>query len=587
MTDDRSRRRPRLRFATQVLVLQLVVVVAVVLLTSAVFVRVEVARLERAAEGTALAIAQSVAAQDDVRTAVARLSVDGTALDRTALADGPVQQAALAAQRRTGALFVVVTDDRGVRLAHPDPDRIGEMVSTSPDAALRGRETLSWARGTLGESARAKVPVYAPGADATRADATRADGDRADGADPSRASRPGAGVVGEVSVGFTRDRVYDTLVEDSVPVVGAAVAAVLLGLVASLLLRRRLVRLTLGVQPEELVTLVQNQQAVLGGVDEGVLATRPDGTVTVCNPEAARLLALADPVGRPVRELALPVGLAAALDPGASVPSSTTVVAGTRVLLVDVRSVTRDGVDLGRVAVLRDRTDVEALSRRLDAVGSLTEALRAQRHEFANRLHAIAGLLDLGETGRARSYLADVQERGPLRYPVQHADRLTEPYLQAFLGAKGVEAAERGVLLRIGAETLVQGTVTDPGDCTSVLGNLVDNAVTAALQGDDPTPWVEVEVLDDGAVLHLSVMDSGQGVADGVDPFARRSPVVDAAATGDQGGPDPDRAHGWGIGLPLSREVARRRGGDVWLASAGGDDHGAVFCARLEGVVRP
>lgn len=567
MTDDRSR-RPRLRFATQVLVLQLAVVVAVVALTSAVFVRIEVTRLERAAEGTALAIAQSVAAQSDVRAAVARLSVDGTDLDRATLADGPVQRAALAAQRRTGALFVVVTDDRGVRLAHPDVDRIGEMVSTSPDAALAGRETVSWARGTLGESARAKVPVSAPAAG---------------GAGTSRASRQST-VVGEVSVGFTRARVYDTLVEDSMPVIGAGLAAVLLALIASVLIRRRLVRLTLGLQPEELVTLVQNQQAVLGGVGEGVIAIGPSGAVTVCNPEAVQLLGLADPVGQPVGSLDLPAPLGSMLDGGSAAPASATIVAGHRVLLVDVRTVSRDGRDLGRVAVLRDRTDVEALTRRLDAVGAMSTALRAQRHEFANRLHAISGLLDIGETARARAYLADVQERGPLRYPVQHADRLTEPYLQAFLGAKGVEAAERGVLLRIGAETLVQGTITEPGDVTTVLGNLVDNAVTAALRGDERTrdggsPWVEVEVLDDGTTLHLSVMDSGPGVPDG----AADSLFVRGTATTASG--DVSQVHGLGIGLPLSREIARRHGGDVWLASPGGDDHGAVFCARLEGVV--
>lgn len=545
--------------------LQLVVVVAVVVLTSAVFVRIEVTRLERAAEGTALAIAQSVASQQDVRAEVARLSVDGTDLDRADLADGPVQRAALAAQRRTGALFVVVTDDRGIRLAHPDADRIGEMVSTSPDAALDGRETVSWARGTLGESARAKVPVRAPAAGGTEA---------------SRASRPGP-VVGEVSVGFTRARVYDTLVEDSLPVVGAGLAAVLLALVASVLLRRRLVRLTLGLQPEDLVTLVQNQQAVLGGVGEGVIAIGPSGVVTVCNAEAVRLLGLTRPVGRAVGDLDLPEELGRMLDRSAPAPASATIVAGHQVLLVDVRGVLRDGVDLGRVAVLRDRTDVEALTRRLDAVGSMTEALRAQRHEFANRLHAISGLLDIGETARARAYLADVQERGPLRYPVQHADRLTEPYLQAFLGAKGVEAAERGVLLRIGAETLVQGTITDPGDVTTVLGNLVDNAVTAALARPRPSdggpsePWVEVELLDDGPVLYVSVMDSGPGVPDDRDLFARRDATLADAA----------QVHGLGIGLPLSREIARRHGGDVWLASPGGDGHGAVFCARLEGAL--
>ncbi|MBT1679553.1 sensor histidine kinase [Curtobacterium aurantiacum] len=568
MTDDRSR-RPRLRFATQVLVLQLAVVVAVVALTSAVFVRIEVTRLERAAEGTALAIAQSVAAQSEVRAEVARLSVDGTDLDPAVLVDGPVQRAALAAQRRTGALFVVVTDDRGIRLAHPDVDRIGEMVSTSPDAALAGRETVSWARGTLGESARAKVPVSAPAAG---------------GAETSRASRQSA-VVGEVSVGFTRARVYDTLVEDSMPVIGAGLVAVLLALIASVLIRRRLVRLTLGLQPEELVMLVQNQQAVLGGVGEGVIAIGPSGVVTVCNPEAVRLLGLADPVGRPVASLDLPAPLGSMLDVTTAAPASATIVAGHRVLLVDVRTVFRDGRDLGRVAVLRDRTDVEALTRRLDAVGAMSTALRAQRHEFANRLHAISGLLDIGETSRAQAYLADVQERGPLRYPVQHADRLTEPYLQAFLGAKGVEAAERGVLLRIGAETLVQGTITEPGDVTTVLGNLVDNAVSAALSGDGSapdggSPWVEVEVLDDGTTLHLSVMDSGPGV-----PVGAADSLFVRGAAAAPASEDVSQVHGLGIGLPLSREIARRHGGDVWLASPGGADHGAVFCARLEGVV--
>jgi two-component system CitB family sensor kinase len=297
----------------------------------------------------------------------------------------------------------------------------------------------------------------------------------------------------------------------------------------------------------------------------------------VCNAEAARLLDLTRPVGRAVTDLELPDALADLLDRAAPAPASATVVAGHQVLLVDVRTVFRDGLDLGRVAVLRDRTDVEALSRRLEAVGSMTQALRAQRHEFANRLHAISGLLDIGETERARAYLADVQERGPLRYPVQHADRLTEPYLQAFLGAKGVEAAERGVLLRIGPETLVQGTITEPGDVTTVLGNLVDNAVTAALRGAGPEPWVEVEVLDDGATLHLSVMDSGPG-------FASPAPQVFDRRTVPSGS-DASRVHGLGIGLPLSREIARRRDGDVWLASPGGDGHGAVFCARLEGVL--
>jgi two-component system CitB family sensor kinase len=595
VTDDSSRPRPRKRrFATEVLLLQLAVVTVIVVLTSAVFAAIAVQRLAREAESTALAVAQSVASDSDVRAEVAALSVDGTPIDEEALAGGDLQRTAVAAQLRTGALFVVITDDRGVRLAHPDAERIGERVSTSPDAALRGEEVVSWERGTLGESARAKVPIVSPTADDPRTGSGGA-GAAAPSEGGSEAVRvaDAADVVGEVSVGYAPARVYETLARDSLPVIGMALLALAIGVVASVLIRRRLDRLTLGLQPEELSALVQNQQAVLGGVAEGVLAVSRDGVVTVCNDRAPRLLGLdgGPIVGRRVDGLGLPAvlvemlvgtssegrgGAGRAPQTGAG-PGDTTLVVGPHVLLVDVRAVSRDGVDLGRVAVMRDRTAVEALTRRLDAVGAMTTALRAQRHEFANRLHALSGMLELGRTEQARSYLADVLDHGPLRYPVAHADRLTEPYLQAFLGAKGVEAAERGVLLKLGPETLVSGMVVEPGDVTTVLGNLVDNAVRAAVAGDVSPAWIEVEVLDDGADLHLSVMDSGRGVAEVGMLFERTRADDD----------DASRVHGLGFGLPLSRDIARRRGGDVWLGSSGGDGHGAVFCARLADAVQP
>jgi two-component system CitB family sensor kinase len=162
---------------------------------------------------------------------------------------------------------------------------------------------------------------------------------------------------------------------------------------------------------------------------------------------------------------------------------------------------------------------------------------------------------------------------------VQHADRLQEPYLQALVGAKGIEAAERGVLLTLGEETLVRGTVVEPEDVATVVGNLVDNAVRAAVEGRRDVRFVEVELLDDGDALFVTVADSGDGV---LDPDS----LFDRAGAGDPV-EDDGRVHGRGFGLPLCREVAARRGGEVWLADAGGAESGAVLCARLPGAVRP
>lgn len=592
-----GRRRAGLDFARRTLVLQLLVVLVVVGIATIAYGLLSSSENREEAQATALAIARTAAEDPALRAAVTAETADPATATAADLADGPVQRTAEAVRERTGALFVVVTDDRGLRLAHPDPAELGERVSTDPTVALAGREEVTWATGTLGESARAKVPVRALDDDGS-ADASEASAD--------------APVVGEVSVGFAAATVRDSIGVDVAAIAVVALLALGVGAVASGILSRRLARLTLGLQPSELAGLVQDQAAVLSGVGEGVLGIGTDGRVTVCNPRAAELLGLADPVGRTLADLGVAPVLRDAVaearagapsEPGAGSPSLRAVV-DDRLLFVDVARVDRDGRDLGTVMVLRDETDIEAMSRRLTAVTAMSTALRVQRHEFANRLHVVRGLVATGRVDEAESYLAGVLEQGPVAFPTVDAGLVDEPYLQAFLGAKAMEAEERGVALRVGPGTLVRGFLVRPEEVTTVLGNLVDNAVHAAVRGSRTGRWVEVEALDDGVDLHLAVSDSGDGLAgsDAGRVFQRRPDDVGAAAeavasgasTGDggadgRGGADP--AHGLGFGLPLVRDIARRDGGDVWVADPGGPppsaESGAVFCARLAGVVEP
>ncbi|WP_086521700.1 sensor histidine kinase [Clavibacter michiganensis] len=582
-----GRRRTGLDFARRTLVLQLLVVLVVVGIATVAYGLLSTSENRQEAQATALAIARTLAEdpalQDEVRYE-SRSAAPPSAAD---LVDGPVQRAAEAVRERTGALFVVVTDDRGMRLAHPDPDQLGQRVSTDPSTALSGGEEVTWATGTLGESARAKVPVRE--GDRSGVEARAGTGtDPVD--DPDR-------VVGEVSVGFAAATVRDSIGVDVAAIAVVALLALGVGAAASGILSRRLARLTLGLQPSELAGLVQDQAAVLSGVGEGVLGLGPDGRVTVCNPRAAALLGLQDPVGRTLADLGVAPALQDAVadaqaDAAGGSPSLRAVV-DDRLLFVDVARVARDGRDLGTVMVLRDETDIEAMSRRLTAVTAMSTALRVQRHEFANRLHVVRGLVATGRIDEADSYLAGVLEQGPVAFPTVDAGLVDEPYLQAFLGAKAMEAEERGVALRVGPGTLVRGFLVRPEEVTTVLGNLVDNAVHAAVRGSRADRWVEVEALDDGADLHLAVSDSGDGLAasDTGRVFQRRPDDVGGAAEAVAAGGGADPAHGLGFGLPLVRDIARRDGGDVWVADPGGPppdaDAGAVFCARLAGVVEP
>jgi two-component system CitB family sensor kinase len=474
----------------------------------------------------ALAVAHTVAADPVVAAAAADEDPQGILPAR-----------AEAARHASGALFVVITDRHGLRLAHPTPELLHEHVSTDPTAVLNGHDTINVERGTLGLSARGKTPL-----------------------------RDASGtIVGEVSVGFKASEIQ-AYVWQQLGLAGVvAGCALLLGIAGSALLSRRLKRLTLGLEPRELAELVQEREAVLRGISEGVLAVDAAGRVSVCNSEAARLLGVDPSPGTPVGELGLPPGPSAILEQGEA--DNVITVAGDRVLVVNYRAVRRDGRDLGGVLTLRDRTDLENITRELESVRTLSNALRASRHEFANRLHVLSGLLQNDHRDEALEYLHAVA--GGAVAAAGAADQLDDPYLQAFVAAKTAEAAEKDVRLTLADTSWVGTRVSAPVEVTTVLGILVDNALEAARHGSRRPAWVELALLSDADALHVSVVDSGDGVGEPL-----REEIFTAGVS--------TRAEvGRGLGLALARQAARRLGGDVRLTAGGGDGHGAVFEASL------
>ncbi|WP_018599912.1 sensor histidine kinase [Mycobacterium sp. 155] len=542
------------RLATQVLLLQVAVVTLTLGIAGGLLAFMSHQRLADQYEDRSLDMARAIAFAPAVRADVARY--DAAPLTQSPaltdeLAHGPLQQLATEIQQRTGVLFVVITNNQGIRLSHPSRDQLGRHVSTDPTAALAGHEVVTRESGTLGPSVRAKVPVLAP------------DSDR---------------VTGEVSVGISTSAVHHQLWTDVRTAAVLVGVALVIGVVGSVLLARRWRGLTMGLQPSEMAELIRSQAAVLHGIDEGVLAVDSTWKTTFVNDEASRLLEIGKEAGRSVEDIGLTPRVLEVFRAADATPSIATV--GDRIVVVSSRPVTRDSRELGTVLVVRDRTDVESLTRELDAVQLMSTVLRAQRHEFANRLHLLNGLLHGGHVNEAAQYVEELLGSGPLGSALPGIEAIRDAFLQAFLAAKAAGAREAGVTLTIGENTWAPGRLALPVDVTSVLGNLLDNAIYAARTGAKEDKVVEVELLQDGSTLHITVADTGDGVA---------SDFVEHVFTeGKSTKPDSGIPGGRGIGMALSRQISRALGGDIRLSSPGDPDTelcGAEFIARLPGVM--
>lgn len=487
--------------------------------------------------GAVLGLVLTLDAQQAVRDDAARL---GLAVSRTIAADPAVAEAlvsddptarlqpyALSAIDAAQVDFVTIMSPEGIRYTHVDPTQIGRPFLGTIAPAQAGGVVTETYTGTLGASVRSVVPVL--------------DGDR---------------VVGLVSAGVTTDTVAASLVPRIPFVIAVAIAVVALGALAAAWTRRSLRRVTGDLAPEQMRNMVGFYESVLHAVREGVVLTDGAGRVVLYNDEAAELLGLPPAPGRMSpcgpRELGVDDAIATLLDSGRRVVEETHVADG-RVLLVNQEPTPGAPIRVGgrapAVMTMRDQSSLQSLVGELETVRTVSEALRAQAHEHANTLHAMVSLVEMG---RGDEVVALVGEA--TRASQGLADSVLDdaaPVLSAVLLGKAATANERGIALELERDP----TATLPlsgAETVSVVGNLVDNALEAALAGEPPRR-VGVRVARAGGEVRIAVVDSGPGLAANV-----RERVFETGVTTKL---DDGRAHG--LGLPAVQSIVERHGGTV------------------------
>ncbi|MFI8304389.1 ATP-binding protein [Streptomyces sp. NPDC085927] len=580
----------RQTLAGEMLVLQLAIVVMVLLAVAAVSLAQSEATFNRVEGRRVGALAEQLAANPLVRNRLVR-PVPGEAL--AALVNST--------QTQSGVTSVTVAGPDGRIVASTNPTVIGDRLPPG-DGAVRGR---GWSGPLTLDGSRervAQVPVL--------------------GATQDNLGHH----LGTVMIGAADPTVWQRLSGASSYLLAYLGIASGLGVAGSWLLARRVKRQSLGLEPREIAGLAEHREAMLYGIAEGVIALDPQHRLTLVNEMGRRLLALPeDCVGRSLDALGIDGRLRDVLagtqheaggrpprragdrpqERGGDRPQERegdrprsraddrppheagrrrdeVVVRNGRVLVMNRMTVTKDGRPLGSVTTLRDRTELARLEREIGSFRSSSELLRAQAHEFANQLHTISGLIQIGEQDEVVRYIRALSRRRQ-SLDVTLSRRVRDTALAALLTAKASLAAERRVTLRISDSTALDRLAPeDAADVATVVGNLVDNAVDAAAAtagdpgagagtgaGDDGHgAWVEVELRHDAASVEIVVRDSGPGVA----PELAREVFQHGFTT--KAAQEGER----GIGLALTRLVCERHGGEISVTNT---PEGAMFTARM------
>ena len=530
------RRFGRLTLQRKVLLIQVGIVLLVLGLISTTVVSVLARLVDEQAGERVLGIAHTVALMPAVRDAFVAPDPPAT-----------IQPLAESVRQAARLSFVVVSNRQLIRYSHPNPELVGRSLRDPPPAdsalpedderPLNGESFVVQEDGSLGRSIRAKVPIF---------DAT------------------GSTIIGAVSVGILVAPLPDRLAGHLPLLAGSTLLALALGCGVSFALARHIKGQMLGLEPAEIAALFEQREAMLHGIREGVVAVDRAGDITVVNDEARRLLGLPQGMeGWPVRDVIPDSGLPRVLRSGQAEADQATALNGRAIVVSRIPVRIRNRL-VGAIATFRDRTELEVLARELHGARSYADTLRAQSHEFVNKLHTIAGMLELGWHDQAVAFITQAS-REQQQWIEDLPARIADPELVALLVGKASVASERGITFSVSPRSHLGPTNGLNEVLTTVTGNLIENAFDA-VEGQ-PRREVTVRLADRDGEIHAEVRDSGPGVPR---PLVGRIFEAGFSTKETQHGPR-------GLGLALVKRLVTQHGGSVAVRNEGG----AIFTVRL------
>lgn len=483
--------------------------------------------LEEQIGDQALSVSRSVAAMPDL----------AETLETTTPERGAVQEMIAPVLEASEAEFIVVGDREEIRYSHPNMESLGlRMIGEDNERALQeGLSYISRAEGSLGPSIRGKSPLYNENDE----------------------------IVGVVSVGFLMEDVQGVVQNYGEEMIYMLILVLLLGTAGALMISFYIKKVLFGLEPEEISYLLLQKETILQSAHEGIIAVNNTGEITLLNKAAQRLLSienepLEEYLGVPVQSLLPDSRLPEVLDERVG-QYDEEMKLGAHIVVANRVPLFEGEMLVGAVSTFRNKTEIEKLTKELARVREYAEGLRAQTHEFSNKLHTISGLLQLNEREEAVQFIQD-ETKSQETWIQRFIDQVADPMISAILLGKLNQAHELGVELTISRESVLRTPLSKTARhaLVTALGNIMDNAIDAVKNLPEEQRLVSIFFTDIGEVILFEIEDNGEGIT-----AEEEQRIYEQGYSTKEG---EDR----GFGLALSKRLLENAGGSLSMEEAEG-----------------
>lgn len=425
--------------------------------------------------------------------------------------------------------YIVTLNMEHERYSHPVQSKLGTVSKGEDEGPAFAEHTYtSLAKGEAGTAVRAFVPIV-----------------------NENHKQVGVVIAGNLLPGF-----LEMLSSVKREMIVIMILTLTFGVLGSSLLARHIKEQMYNLEPHEIVRILTERTATFHAMHEGIIAIDKNESITVFNEKAKEMLGVSgEVIGKQIRNVIADTRLPEILHQDAPVYNQEIRVRDTNIMSNRI-PITMNNEQAGAVAIFQDRTEVTHLAEELTGVKAFVEALRVQNHEHMNKLHTIAGLIQLGKQEEALSYVYQVsEEQEELTRSLR--EQIKNDSLIGLLLSKVSRGKELGIKVTISPESKITTFPEnlDHHDFVLILGNLIENAFAALEKTEIEQKRVFVSIEQCHEKCNIIVEDNGYGIDKG-----EMEAIFEEGFT-------TKKEEGHGMGLYLVQNIVQKGNGNIEVDS--------------------